>query len=171
MTLESLALLSQIAGTIAVLASLIFVGLQIRQQANATRAQTEQAIAANWMALAQVIGSTAEPFTAGLISTNATFAELNDADRMRFLAAIFALFKHYENMFLQFQKGRISQDDWEPWSNHLQMYFHQPGVQTWWSLRKAAFSPVFRKFLDESMAPIELSPTALHHAATPKPQA
>lgn len=165
MTLETIALLSQIGGTVAVLASLIFVGLQIRQQANATRAQTEQAIAANWMALGQVISSSAEAFTSGLLSTSPTFADLNDADRMRFLTSLFALFKHYENMYLQFQKGRISDAEWQPWSNHLQMYFHQPGVQTWWGLRKATFSPAFRSFLDECIAPGELSPAALHHAA------
>ena len=164
-TLENVALLSQVAGVIAVFASLIFVGLQIREQANATSAQTEQAIASNWMALAQVIGGSAEAFTAGLVSTNATFADLNDADRMRFLTALFALFKHYENMYLQFKKGRIGEAEWEPWSNHIQMYFHQPGVQTWWSLRKSAFSLVFRAFLDDSVAPRELSPAALHHAA------
>jgi hypothetical protein len=73
-TLENVALLSQVAGAIAVFASLIFVGLQIREQANATSAQTAQANASNWMALAQVIGGSAEAFTAGLVSTNATFA-------------------------------------------------------------------------------------------------
>lgn len=164
-TLETLALLSQVAGAAAVFASLIFVGFQIRGQANATRAQTEQAIAANWMALAQVIGGSAEAFTRGIVSTDATFADLNDADRMRFLTALFALFKHYENMYLQFGKGRISEAEWEPWSHHIQMYFHQPGVQIWWGLRKATFSPTFRDFLDYSIAPRELSPAALHRAA------
>ena len=171
MTLETLALLSQIAGAAAVIASLIFVGFQIRGQADATRAQTEQAIAANWMALAQVIGNSAEAFSRGIISTHATFADLDDAKRMRFLTALFALFKHYENMHLQFGKGRLSEAEWEPWSNHIQMYFHQPGVQTWWGLRKAAFSRDFRDFLDESKPPGELSPAALHFAARKKSRA
>ncbi len=171
MTLETLALLSQIAGAAAVIASLIFVGFQIRGQTDATRAQTEQAIAANWMALAQVIGNSAEAFARGIISNNATFADLDDAERMRFLTALFALFKHYENMHLQFGKGRLSEAEWEPWSNHIQMYFHQPGVQTWWGLRKAAFSPAFRDFLDHSKAPKELSPAGLHFAGRKKSRA
>jgi hypothetical protein len=50
-TLETVALLSQVAAAAAVFASLIFVGLQMREQANATRAQTEQAIASNWLAM------------------------------------------------------------------------------------------------------------------------
>jgi hypothetical protein len=165
MTLETLSLLSQIAGVAAVFASLIFVGIQIREQANATRAQTEQAIASNWLGVAEVISSNAEAFGAGLVSSNATFADLSDAERMRFMTTIFALFKHYENMYLQFQKGRIREAEWQPWSNHAQMYFHQPGVQNWWQLRKSAFSPVFCAFLDECVEPSELSPVQLFQAA------
>jgi len=163
--LESVALLSQVAAAIAVFASLIFVGIQIREQANATRAQTEQAIASNWMAIADVISGNAEAFTVGLISTHPTFADLSDADRMRFMTIVFALFKHYENMHLQYLKGRVGKTDWEPWSNHVQMYFHQPGVQSWWGLRKSAFSPHFRAFLEGCAVPDELTPTALYHAA------
>ena len=164
-TLETIALLSQVAAAAAVFASLIFVGLQIREQANATRAQTEQAIASNWLMMGEVMGSSAEAVAAGLISTSETLADLNDADRMRFITTIFAFFKHYENMFLQFRKGRISEAEWEPWSSHVQMFFHQPGVQTWWTMRKAAFSPTFRDFLENSSTPGDLSPAALHAAA------
>ena len=165
MTLESVALLSQAIGAVAVIASLIFVGFQVRQQADATRAQTEQAIATNWVALTQLINDNAEAFTLGLVSTSKTFADLNDVDRMRFLGAMFNLFKHYENIFLQYRKGRIREEEWMPWSNHVQMYFHQPGAQGWWNLRKGFFSPAFRQFLDSLVAPAELSPVALHEAA------
>jgi hypothetical protein len=165
MSLETLALVSQIAGVLAVFASLIFVGIQIREQANATRAQTEQAVASNWLGVAQVISGNAEAFSAGLDSTSATFADLSDADRMLFMTTIFALFKHYENMYLQYRKGRIRKSEWQPWSNHAQMYFHQPGVQSWWHLRKSAFAPDFCAFLDECVEPSELSPSQLLHAA------
>ena len=147
--------MSQVASGIAVFASLVFVGLQIREQANATNAQTEQSIAFNWLALAEVFVGNAEALTAGLASKNAAFADLSDADRMRFSSTMFALFKHYENIYLQFQKGRIREAQWEPWSNHLKLYFHQPGVQMWWSLRQSTFSLAFREFLDHSLPPPE----------------
>jgi hypothetical protein len=164
MTLADASALAQIAGVLLVLGSLVFVGAQIRQQTLATKAQTEQAIAANWTALGALISENAEPFTAGLLSTDPKFSQLGDADRMRFLTVIFGLFKHYENMFLQYRKGRIDEADWAPWSNHIEMYFHQPGVQSWWSIRKAAFSPAFRAYLDATQRPAEPSPVALHHA-------
>jgi hypothetical protein len=30
------------------------------------------------------------------------------------------------------------------------MYYHQPGVKTWWNLRKATFIPGFRNYLESS---------------------
>jgi hypothetical protein len=153
-----------VAAAAAVFASLIFVGLQIREQANATRAQTEQAIAANWLVVAEVICSNAEAVAAGCLSISDTLAELDDAQRLRFFSIMFGFFKHYENIYLQFCRGRISQEEWQPCSSHVLMFLHQPGVQAWWTLRKGAFSPHFRDFLEQSITPDGLSLAAIHQA-------
>ena len=164
MSLSDLALFSQVAAAAAVFASLIFVGMQIRQQANATRAQTEQAIAANWLIVADVIGSNADAVAAGLLSTSETLAELSHAERLQFFSIMFGFFKHYENIYLQFRRGRISQEEWEPCSSHVLMFLHQPGVQAWWALRKGVFAPQFRDFLERNIAPDATSIVALHQA-------
>jgi hypothetical protein len=155
-TLETLALVSQIAAAAAVFASLIFVGLQIREQANATRAQTEQAIAANWVGIGWMMAEGGEAVAAGVVSESSTLADLSEGDRMRFFSAMFAFFKHYENMYLQREKGRIGEAEWGPWSNHVRTFFHQPGVQSWWAIRKLSFAPSFRDFLDGSTEPAEV---------------
>lgn len=166
--LENLALFSQVAAAVAVFASLIFVGLQIREQANATRAQTEQAVAANWLIVADVMGSNAGAVTAGLLSTSETLAELDDGERLQFFSIMFGFFKHYENIYLQFRRGRISTEEWEPCSSHVLMFLGQPGVRTWWGLRKSAFAPQFRDFLDRSMTPDNLSIATIHEAHAKK---
>ncbi len=48
MTLEDISLLSQIVGGFAVMASLVFVGLQIRDNSRAVRAATAQAVHDNY---------------------------------------------------------------------------------------------------------------------------
>ena len=164
MNLESLALFSQVAAAVAVFASLVFVGLQIREQANATRAQTEQAIAANWLVVADVMGSSAKAVAAGCLSTSETLAELDDSERMQFFSIMFGFFKHYENIYLQYRRGRISEEEWKPCSSHALMFLHQPGVHTWWALRKSAFSPQFRDFLERSITPDGVSLAAIHDA-------
>lgn len=163
--LETLALFSQVAAAAAVFASLIFVGLQIREQANATRAQTEQAVAANWLVVADVMGSNAGAVTAGLQSSSETLAELDDAGRLQFFSIMFGFFKHYENIYLQYRRGRITKEEWEPCSNHVLMFLGQSGVRTWWSMRKNAFAPQFRQFLEGSMAGGDGAMVSLHQAS------
>lgn len=55
MTLEDLAYLSQIIGVIAVLASLIFVGLQIRQNTKALKATSHHAVTDSFNAINTLI--------------------------------------------------------------------------------------------------------------------
>lgn len=165
MTLETLALVSQIAAAAAVFASLIFVGLQIREQANATRAQTEQAIASNWVGIGEMMATAGEAIAAGVVSESSTLADLSDGDRMRFFSAMFAFFKHYENMYLQRDKGRVGKAEWESWSNHVKTFFHQPGVQSWWAIRRLSFAPGFRNFLEGCEGPAETGFAELHDVA------
>ena len=39
------------------------------------------------------------------------------------------------------------------WSEHVLMFFNQPGVKMWWELRRGSFNPRFRNFLESSPAP------------------
>ncbi len=73
MSLEQAAYLSQIVAAFGVLASLIFVGLQILQNTRATRAQTQQHIASSWFVMGQMIADHPAAFAAGLKSEDATF--------------------------------------------------------------------------------------------------
>jgi hypothetical protein len=47
----------------------------------------------------------------------------------------------------------IDNECWMAWSEHVLMYFNQPGVKMWWELRRGSFNPRFRKFLESSAAP------------------
>ena len=127
MTLAQISDLSQIFGVFGMLASLVFVGLQIRQNTRATKAQTQEYVAGSWHAMGQMIADHAAAFGAGLRSVDKLFADLSNEDTIKFMACINAYFKHYENMFLQYSNGFINKDVWLPWSIHMQIFFHQPG--------------------------------------------
>jgi hypothetical protein len=55
-------------------------------------------------------------------------------------------------MHAQYQGGLIDRESWDAWSEHILMYFNQPGVRLWWSLRGGAFRPSFRAFLESAPA-------------------
>ena len=153
MTLEQLNLVLQIVGSIGVIGSLIFVGLQVRQNTRATRVQVQENMTSSYISVAQVLIDNAEVFTRGIAATRESFASFSDADKMIYFGAIFSMFKHFENIHSQRERGFIDQESWAAWSEHILMYFNQPGVKMWWELRRGSFNPQFRSFLESSASP------------------
>ena len=153
MTLTDIAAIGSLTSGIAVLVSLIFVGVQVMQNTRAIRAQIHQNIMDGWIGIGTIVASHARAFAEGIASDESTFAAVSDADKLTYMSTIFALFKHYENMFLQYKEGFIRGEDWNAWVRHMFMYWHMPGVQLWWTARREAFSPDFRRFIETSPEP------------------
>src|SRR5438128_837131 len=67
----------------------------------------------------------------------------SDEERLRAVSFLFATFKFFENAWFQRRQGILDPEQWLGWDVYIRLYFHQPGVQTWWRLRKVAFAPGF----------------------------
>ena len=148
MSLEDWSAIAQIASGIAVIASLIFVGIQIRQNTLATRAQIRENIMSDWTSMGQLLMTNPRVFAIGLSGSDDDYNSLSDTDKITFMTQALVIFKHYENMFLQYDAGFLSKENWDAWSTHAVMYFNQRGIQNWWRARRIAFTPKFREFLE-----------------------
>ena len=118
---------------IGVVASLMFVGLQIRQSTNATRAQTHQAVTQSILTVGSLVAMRPDVF-GRCCQTEDSLEGLSPGDATFFLSAMFGMFKYFELMFVQHKDGSIDSERWIAWSQHILMYFHHPGVQSWWAL-------------------------------------
>lgn len=150
MSFADLAALGSFISAIGVLASLIYLGLQIRQNTRAVRSQINQGITENWLNLGALVTTNARAFAVGISADEKAFAAMSDEDKFVFLTTIFGFFKHFENMYLQCQEGFIPRETWEAWQHQMFMYWNMRGVQTWWKSRRLTFSPEFRRFIEES---------------------
>lgn len=159
MTLEQVFFVTQIVAAAAVVLSLVFVGYQMRESARATRAQIHQNIAAGWQSIGPLLADNAAVFAQGISANEQSFAAMSNADKMTFMSIIFVFFKHYENMFVQQREGVVQPEDWNAWITHMFMYWHMPGVQIWWRMRRETFAPAFREFLESSVRPAMPSQT------------
>jgi hypothetical protein len=153
MGLEQFFYLSQILAAIAVVASLLFVGFELRHGTRATRAQIHQNFTHGWLSLGPMIADNSRIFAAGITADEAGFRAMPNDEKLAFMSIVFAFFKHYENMYEQQKEGFIRAEDWEAWARHMFMYWRMPGVQVWWRYRGAAFAPDFRQFLETSPQP------------------
>jgi len=159
MTLETLYYISQIIAVLAVLASLIFVGIQIRQN-------TAQAENANKLARAQMHHQIADGFTQAMLLTlqaeDETVEKLfmkwkpdaaSMAEMQKFSALMLGLCKHLENVFYQHKQGFIADAYWQSTCNYMALLLGREGSKQWWTERKAVFAPEFTDFVDALEAP------------------
>ena len=99
--------LIEAAGGIAVLVGLIFVGLELRQNTEAVQSATLQSM----------IDSSQEYLL--LLASDPELNGLNEADASQFFFLLRAQWLRFQNAFLQWQKGTMSDEDWVFYENFL----------------------------------------------------
>jgi hypothetical protein len=110
MSFADLAALGSFVSGIGVLVSLIYLRLQIRQNTRAVRSQIHQRIADSWLSLGAILSDHSREFTAALKADEKALADMPDDENYAFLSCIFVFFKHFENMYLQYQEGLIARE-------------------------------------------------------------
>ena len=143
MTLEQWALVAQIFSAIAVIASLIFVGVQLRQATSAIRGTSSQAHSALYTDLVRSIidnDDFARAWSSGLTDPKA----LSEAEWVQFVAYASALFRLYESSRVQWLNGRLDEEHWHTIERQAADFGNLPGLQAAWQLRGHWFSPEFR---------------------------
>jgi hypothetical protein len=147
MSLEQYSDLSQIIGAVAVVASLIFVGVQLRQNTKAVRAPTSQAHAVGYQQIIAGISNSGE-FASIWRRGLADFQALDDDERARFLAFTSTLFRFYESSQVQMLAASLDAEHWHTIEQQVTDLVTQPGVQAWWKLRRHWHSASFRNWID-----------------------
>lgn len=82
----------------------------------------------------------------------------SEEDRARTASVLLAVFKLFENAWFQKRQGTLDPQQWEGWEAYARMYFHLPGVQTWWQMRRAAFASGFRNYIESTQPIPEMTP-------------
>jgi len=147
MSLEHASLVAQIVSAIAIVASLIFVGFQLRQAARAVRNSSSQAHSAIYSQINSVISSNAE-FANIWRRALPNPDELNEDEWVRFVAHLSSLFRFFESSRVQWLRGQLDEEHWQTIMEQVRSLHAQPGVQAWWRLRGWWHSNVFQTWFE-----------------------
>jgi hypothetical protein len=147
--LETLSALAQLIAAIGVVASLFYLAVQIRQN---TRSQRSIVVDSLTQSLINLLGPQASDpdLTRAFASATEDWYGATEADRLRAVAVLFALFKLFENAWFQKRQGTLDPEQWKGWELYMRAYFRRPGVRTWWAMRRATFAPGFRDHVENS---------------------
>ena len=150
MNLNDLANIGQVIGAIAVVISLIYVALQIRQNTNAIRAATAQSVHehyANWY------NSFARDETLSAIAIKGLkdYEALSETEKARFVALFMAFLSYGQNAFLKWRQGLLEPSLWVGWEQVLMNLIGAPGGKGLWKERAYLFGEEFRRHVEDDL--------------------
>jgi len=151
MTITEIADISQTLGSAAVVASLVFVGVQIRQNTKATRATSHHAIseALNRINLFWARnGEVTKLWLTGMHDRHA----LTPEERWRFDCTARAYLHVCETMYTQAALGAGDIGIVKAEENGIKTVFSSVGVREWWTENAFGFSTEFRNYIEKLTA-------------------
>ncbi|MFM9864361.1 MAG: hypothetical protein ACKVRO_12210 [Micropepsaceae bacterium] len=148
MTLEQIYYISQIVAVVGIFASLIFVGLQVRQNTKALKATSHHAITDSFNAINTLIVS--DPKVARLWRLGMAGAEgLDEDERVSFSFMALSYMRIFETLHYQFSNGTLDKKLFDAELKTLKWTVTEnPGFLTWWAANPIALSDEFRTFID-----------------------
>jgi len=154
--LETLSAIAQLVAAIGVIASLFYLGVQIRQN---TRSQKSLVVDSLTRSLIALLGPQAgDPEQLRAFAAAAEdWHGASEADRVRCVSIFFTTFKLFENAWFQQRHGTLDREQWESWDLHIRVYYHRPGIKSWWTDRQHLFSAGFRRYLEAAKPISEVS--------------
>ena len=150
MTLEDFYFLSQIAAALGIMASLIFVGLQVRQSTRQAKADAVQAVHDNlsaWYMHAAETPFKAEAGFKGLHSLD----NLSGAESISVVTDLMALTSYLQSAYFKWRVGDLPDDLWHSWEQSLLSYLDSDGGKQFWELRKYNFTPDFTEYVEANL--------------------
>ena len=139
----------QILGGVGVIASLIYVAIQIRNNARAVRAATYHQVSntfiSHWEGLMNNVETCSMMLRGAQDFTNLT----DEVDQTRFYFFMMALTRRFENAWFQYKVGVLKEADWKAIAYDMDSLFAYPGARFAWEGIKNRTSVEFRKYVDE----------------------
>jgi hypothetical protein len=142
MSLSDLANIGEGIGGIAVLITLIYLVIQIRQNTRMMRASAHHSVNELGVHINLALGT--DPEASRVLQVgSANYTELTSHQRLMFHLMMRANFSGAEDFYIQTREGLLDSDMWDSRKLSMTRYLQQPGVQAWWDKNNELFSADF----------------------------
>jgi len=162
MTLENIYYIGQTVAVVAILLSIVFVGLQIRQNTKALKATSHHAITDSFNQLNALVGTNPEAgriWRVGLSGID----NLDEDEQMSFSYLCLGYMRVFETLYFQNKNGTMEPQLFESEKRSIVWASSFPGFRAWWASNTISLSDEFRAFIDAIMQ------SAVADAEKPKP--
>ena len=148
MDLAFFANLAEIVGTVAIVISLIYVGIQVNDSTRAVRSSTANETTSAISAWYSDIGNnqqSAELFAKGLVDPES----LSSGELAQYMYLAHGIILQFQAAYYLSEEGTLDLELRKSITNNLAGVRELPGFLLYWSQRGSLFKPSFREFVDD----------------------
>ena len=149
MALSDLAALGNLVGGIAVLASLAYLALQVRQNTKHTRALIYTNRVTRVQDFNLRLCHASDVTLDACLAGGRADSNMNEAQLLRYYSLCRAAFFDAQDTFRQHQEGLLSKDAYDGLIAIMKTRFSEPGMRASWAVQRDTFSSDFRTLLDQ----------------------
>jgi hypothetical protein len=143
--------IGQIAGAVAVVASVVYLAVQIRNQNKESGRNVANLLVAQYNDMLKSLSDTAECADVFLRAVH-SFDELDGVSKLRFGSLIGRDFKNFEGLYIYRLDGTLDPRIWRGIERCIADLAAYPGVQSWWATRRHWHTDEFCELVDKYIA-------------------
>lgn len=146
MTITELGAIGELVGGVAVIASLVYVGVQVRQNTRAQNTAAGDATVANLMEIQNSVARDSD-LARIVMSGGADASQLALDDRFRFNLLGRSMFIQYDIARIKRERGLLEDSLWHTSVAFFDDALSAPGIRWWWDRNLGQFSPAMQDFV------------------------
>jgi hypothetical protein len=149
--LDQVALIVEIIGGIVIIISLIFVGLQLKESAKATRSATAVTTVSELTSWYSNLGNSEQgSYVFWNFMTNPD--SITPVERFQAIMNLHGILLTWQNSYYLVKEGTLDKRVQESLLEIINGVKNNPGFQIFWQSRKAIFLKAFQEYVEEIMA-------------------
>ena len=138
---------AELLGALGVIASLVYLGSQVRSSSRQSRQAAVQSVVQQMNAVWNQMSSRsahAEVWTKG----SKGLSDVPELDALQFSALMLSIFRPYEEIYHYYSNGQVDEWMWESIGRQCEALMSTPGFADWWEMRRGWFSSDFQNHID-----------------------
>jgi len=144
-----------LVANLSVVAGIVFLAAEMRQNTEAIQAQTRDSLTEKQMEFSGWVATNRDLADVFRRGQRAGYAALDSTEVTMFTLLVHGIFREWENSFYQYERGLFTPEEFQGRVERWRLSLDERGYRQYWASQRNVFSPSFRAEIDRIVAEVE----------------
>ena len=150
MELEVYTLIAEVVAAVAVVVTLIYISIELRQNTRALRTSAYQDMVGNTMQIVMPLMADRE-LAEFFYRAQENSDTLTDQEKLRWHLLMLACFRHWDNLYYQYRIGNLEAEMWDGYDRTMGAWVESQSWSEWFTAHEEYFSRSLRALVRDKL--------------------